>query len=299
MTQSATERRATWRDYKELTKPNVVALMILTSIIGMCMAVPGMVPWQPLILGNLGIALCAGAAATVNHLIDQRVDLRMSRTRNRPVAQGRVGNVQAGVFALALGGAGMAILLIWINALTAWLTLASLVGYAFIYTLFLKRATPQNIVIGGLAGAAPPLLGWTAVTGEVHGHALLLVLIIFAWTPPHFWALAIHRREEYAAVDIPMLPVTHGVAFTKLHILLYTVIMFLITLLPFATRLSGPLYLLGAVVLGIGFLYWAIVLMRGSNPNAPMETFKYSIIYLMALFVVMLLDHYLFPVQSL
>lgn len=299
MTQSATEQRATWRDYKELTKPNVVALMILTSIIGMCMAVPGMVPWQPLILGNLGIALCAGAAATVNHLIDQRVDLRMSRTRNRPVAQGRVGNVQAGVFALALGGAGMAILLIWINALTAWLTLASLVGYAFIYTLFLKRATPQNIVIGGLAGAAPPLLGWTAVTGEVHGHALLLVLIIFAWTPPHFWALAIHRREEYAAVDIPMLPVTHGVAFTKLHILLYTVIMFLITLLPFATRLSGPLYLLGAVVLGIGFLYWAIVLMRGSNPNAPMETFKYSIIYLMALFVVMLLDHYLFPVQSL
>ena len=299
MTQSATEQRATWRDYKELTKPNVVALMILTSIIGMCMAVPGMVPWQPLILGNLGIALCAGAAATVNHLIDQRVDLRMSRTRNRPVAQGRVGNVQAGVFALALGGAGMAILLIWINALTAWLTLASLVGYAFIYTLFLKRATPQNIVIGGLAGAAPPLLGWTAVTGEVHGHALLLVLIIFAWTPPHFWALAIHRREEYAAVDIPMLPVTHGVAFTKLHIRLYTVIMFLITLLPFATRLSGPLYLLGAVVLGIGFLYWAIVLMRGSNPNAPMETFKYSIIYLMALFVVMLLDHYLFPVQSL
>ena len=297
MSQSATIARATWRDYKELTKPNVVALMILTSIIGMCMAVPGMVPWQPLILGNLGIALCAGAAATVNHLVDKRVDLRMSRTRNRPVAQGRVGNLQAALFALALGGAGMAILLIWINALTAWLTLASLVGYAFIYTLFLKRATPQNIVIGGLAGAAPPLLGWTAVTGEIHGHALLLVLIIFAWTPPHFWALAIHRREEYAAVDIPMLPVTHGVAFTKLHILLYTVIMFLITLLPFATRLSGPLYLLGAVVLGVGFLYWAIVLIRGANPKAPMETFKYSIIYLMALFVVMLLDHYLFPIQ--
>jgi protoheme IX farnesyltransferase len=297
MTQSATIARATWRDYKELTKPNVVALMILTSVIGMCMAVPGIVPWQPLILGNLGIALCAGAAATVNHLVDQRVDQRMSRTRNRPVAQGRVGTLQAAAFALVLGAAGMAILLIWINALTAWLTLASLVGYAFIYTLFLKRATPQNIVIGGLAGAAPPLLGWTAVTGEIHGHALLLVLIIFAWTPPHFWALAIHRREEYAAVDIPMLPVTHGVAFTKLHILLYTVIMFLITLLPFATRLSGPLYLLGAVALGIGFLYWAIVLYRGTNPNAPMETFKYSIIYLMALFVVMLLDHYLFPIQ--
>ena len=297
MTPSATIARASWRDYKELTKPNVVALMILTSVIGMCMAVPGMVPWQPLILGNLGIALCAGAAATVNHLVDQRIDQRMSRTRNRPVAQGRVGTLQASLFALVLGVAGMAILLIWINALTAWLTLASLVGYAFVYTLFLKRATPQNIVIGGLAGAAPPLLGWTAVTGEIHGHALLLVLIIFAWTPPHFWALAIHRREEYAAVDIPMLPVTHGVAFTKLHILLYTVIMFLITLLPFATRLSGPLYLVGAVALGIGFLYWAVVLMRGTNPNAPMETFKYSIIYLMALFVVMLLDHYLFPIQ--
>jgi protoheme IX farnesyltransferase len=232
---------ANWRDYKELTKPNVVLLMILTSAIGMFMAVPGMVPLDVLILGNLGIALCAGAAAAVNHLVDQRVDQKMARTHNRPVATGRVGNLQASVFALAMGGAGMAILLLWINALTAWLTLASLVGYAFVYTMFLKRATPQNIVIGGLAGAAPPLLGWTAVTGEIHGHALLLMLIIFAWTPPHFWALAIARREEYAAVEIPMLPVTHGVAFTKLHILLYTIIMFLITLLPYATRMSGPL----------------------------------------------------------
>lgn len=291
--------RATWRDYKELTKPNVVLLMILTSVIGMFMAVPGMVPLNALFLGNLGIALCAGAAAAVNHLVDQRVDQRMARTYKRPVAQGRLGTGQAAVFALVMGGLGMAILLIWVNALTAWLTLASLVGYAFIYTMFLKRATPQNIVIGGLAGAAPPLLGWTAVTGEIHGHGLLLALIIFAWTPPHFWALAIHRREEYAAVDIPMLPVTHGVAFTKLHILLYTVIMFLITLLPFATRMSGPLYLLGAVVLGGGFLYWAIELMRGKNPNAPMETFRYSIVYLMALFVVMLVDHYLFPVSTL
>jgi len=291
--------QATWRDYKELTKPNVVLLMILTSIIGMCMAVPGAVPLQPLILGNLGIALCAGAAAAVNHLVDQRVDRRMARTHRRPVAQGRLGPWQAGIFAAVLGVAGMTILLLWVNALTAWLTLASLVGYAFVYTLFLKRATPQNIVIGGLAGAAPPLLGWTAVTGEVHGHALLLVLIIFAWTPPHFWALAIHRREEYAAVGIPMLPVTHGVAFTKLHILLYTILMFLITLLPYATRMSGPLYLLGAVVLGCGFLYWAIALIRGRNPNAPMETFKYSIIYLMSLFVIMLADHYLFPIRSL
>ena len=294
----ATER-ANWRDYKELTKPNVVLLMILTAAIGMFMAVPGMVPLDVLFLGNLGIALCAGSAATINHLVDQRIDRQMSRTHKRPVAQGRVGPRQAVIFAAATGGLGMAILLLWINPLTAWLTFASLLGYAVVYTMFLKRATPQNIVIGGLAGAAPPLLGWTAVTGEIHGHALLLVLIIFAWTPPHFWALAIHRREEYAAVDIPMLPVTHGVAFTKLHILLYTVMMFLITLLPFATRMSGPLYLLGAVLLGGGFLYWAVELLRGKNPNAPMETFRYSIIYLMALFIVMLLDHYLFPVASL
>ena len=298
MTDMAATANSTWRDYKELTKPNVVLLMILTSVIGMFMAGPGMVPLDALILGNLGIALCAGAAAAVNHLVDQRVDQRMARTSKRPMAQGRVGTLQAAVFALVLGGAGMAILLIWINALTAWLTFASLVGYAFVYTLFLKRATPQNIVIGGLAGAAPPLLGWTAVTGEIHGHALLLVLIIFAWTPPHFWALAIHRKEEYAAVDIPMLPVTHGDAFTRLHILLYTVLMFLITLLPFVTRMSGPLYLLGAVVLGGGFLYWAIELMRNRNPAAPMETFKYSIIYLMALFVVMLVDHYVFPMTA-
>ena len=299
MTEAALADRATWRDYKELTKPNVVLLMILTSAVGMFMAVPGMVPLDALVLGNLGIALCAGAAAAVNHLVDQRVDQRMARTYKRPVAQGRVGTMQAAIFALIIGGLGKGILLTWVNALSAWLTFASLVGYAFIYTLFLKRATPQNIVIGGRAGAAPPLLGWTAVTGEIHGHALLLVLIIFAWTPPHFWALAIHRREEYAAVDIPMLPVTHGVAFTKLHILLYTIIMFLITLLPYATRMSGPLYLLGAVVLGGGFLYWAVELMRGKNENAPMETFKYSIIYLMALFVVMLVDHYLFPVSGL
>jgi len=299
MTQTHTHATATWRDYKELTKPNVVLLMIVTSVIGMLMAVPGMVPLDILVLGNLGIALCAGSAAAVNHLVDQRVDQKMARTKSRPVAQGRVGNLQATLFALVLGALGMYILLVWINPLTAWLTLASLVGYAFIYTMFLKRATPQNIVIGGLAGAAPPLLGWTAVTGEIHGHALLLVLIIFAWTPPHFWALAIARKEEYAAVGIPMLPVTHGVAFTKLHILLYTIIMFLITLMPFATRMSGPLYLLGAVVLGLGFLYWAVELMRGKNRKAPMDTFRYSIVYLFALFMIMLLDHYLFPVSSL
>ncbi|MBT4522481.1 MAG: protoheme IX farnesyltransferase [Halieaceae bacterium] len=299
MTQEPIVGKATWRDYKELTKFNVVALMILTSTIGMFMAVPSMVPLNALLLGNLGIALCAGAAAAINHLVDRRVDMHMARTKKRPIVQGRLSNLQAGLFALITGALGMAILVIWVNEITAWLTLASLMGYAFVYTMFLKRATPQNIVIGGLAGAAPPLLGWVAVTGEIHGHALLLVLIIFAWTPPHFWALAIHRKDEYALVDIPMLPVTHGVAYTKLHILLYTLIMFVITLLPYATRLSGPLYLLGAVVLGGGFLYWAIELLRNKNPHAPIETFRYSIVYLMALFVVMLVDHYLFPASSL
>jgi protoheme IX farnesyltransferase len=223
----------------------------------------------------------------------------MARTRNRPIAQGRVSTQQAALFAAILGGLGMALLLFWVNALTAWLTLASLIGYAFIYTMYLKRATPQNIVIGGLAGAAPPLLGWVAVTGQIDGHGLLLVLIIFAWTPPHFWALAIHRREEYAAVDIPMLPVTHGVAYTKLHIMLYTIIMFCVTLLPYATRLSGPLYLAGAVILGGIFLYWAVELLRDKNPRAPIQTFRYSITYLMLLFLIMLVDHYIFPVSSL
>ncbi len=290
--------KASWRDYLELTKPNVVALMILTTVIGMFLAVPGMVPVDVLILGNLGIALCAGAAAVVNHVVDRRIDTIMARTFNRPVAKGRVEPVQAMLFAALLGVVGMAVLLIYINALTAWLTMASLLGYAVIYTLFLKRATPQNIVIGGLAGAAPPLLGWTAVTGEIHGHALLLVLIIFAWTPPHFWALAVHRKDEYAKADIPMLPVTHGEKYTKLHILLYTLILLVISVLPFVTGMSGWLYLLGAVVLGVGFIYWAIVMMLDKTPSAGMDTFKYSIIYLMALFVIMLLDHYLVAVPS-
>ncbi len=289
----ATAESGTWQDYLELTKPRVVALMILTAIIGMCMAVPGFVPWQPLVLGNLGIALCAGSAAAINHVIDERIDQQMSRTKSRPVATGKVSQSQAIIFAAMLALAGIVVLVLWVNTLTAVLTVASLIGYAFIYTMFLKRATPQNIVIGGLAGAAPPLLGWVAVTGEVHGHALLLVLIIFAWTPPHFWALAIHRREEYAAVGIPMLPVTHGVKFTALHILLYTIIMFLITLMPFATGLSNWLYLAAAVGLGLVFLYWSIEIIRGKNDKAPMETFKYSITYLLVLFVVMLLDHWL------
>jgi|TARA_B110000503_G_scaffold35642_1_gene58283 heme o synthase len=284
--------KASLDDYLELTKPRVVALMILTSAIGMFLSVPGMVPFDTLILGNIGIAFCAGSAAIINHVVDRKIDLKMARTLNRPVAKGRVQPHQALFFSAILGLTGTAILLIFINALTAWLTLASLFGYAVIYTSYLKRATPQNIVIGGLAGAVPPLLGWTAVTGEVHGHALLLVLIIFAWTPPHFWALAVHRKDEYAKAEIPMLPVTHGEKYTKQSILLYTVIMLLVTLLPFATGMSGWLYFLGALVLGAGFLYWAITMMIGKKPDAGMDTFRYSIVYLMALFIIMLIDHY-------
>jgi protoheme IX farnesyltransferase len=284
---------ASWRDYLELCKPNVVLVMIVTAVIGMFLSVPGVVPVRILVLGNLGIALCAAAAAAVNHLVDRHIDLKMARTLNRPVAQGRIEPSQGVLFAAVLGVAGMAILLVWINALTAWLTLASLLGYAVVYTLYLKRATPQNIVIGGLAGAAPPLLGWTAVTGEVHGHALLLVLIIFAWTPPHFWALALHRKDEYARANVPMLPVTHGERYTKLHILLYTILMILVTVLPYLTGMSGWLYLLGALVLGGGFLYWALRLYWGTDATLGMTTFKYSIVYLLALFAIMLADHYL------
>ncbi len=299
MTESVltTVARPGWRDYYELCKPNVVALMILTSVIGMFLAVPGMVPLDALIWGNLGIALCAGGAATVNHMVDRHIDQKMARTFNRPVAKGRVAPQNAMVFAFILSLLGMIILLVFVNATTAWLTLASLVGYAFIYTLFLKRATPQNIVIGGLAGAAPPLLGWTAVTGSIDGYGLLLVLIIFAWTPPHFWALAVHRKDEYAKADVPMLPVTHGERYTKIHILLYTVILFIVTLLPFATGMLNVLYLGGAVLLGLGFLYYAVMLLVSDKPSLGMDTFRYSIIYLMALFVVMLLDHYLMPVH--
>lgn len=295
----ASSGHISWRDYYELCKPNVVMLMILTSVIGMLLAVPGMVPLDVLFIGNLGIALCAGSAATVNHLVDRHVDQKMARTFNRPIAKGRVEPLQAATFAMVIGALGMALLVFFINTLTAVLTLVSLLGYAVVYTLFLKRATPQNIVIGGIAGAAPPLLGWTAVTGEIHGHALLLVLIIFAWTPPHFWALAVHRKEEYAKADIPMLPVTHGEQYTKLHILLYTVILVLVTMLPYITGMLNWLYLLGALVLGAGFLYWSLALLLSKNkPNVGMDTFKYSIVYLMALFVIMLLDHYLLPVPT-
>lgn len=292
-TLSATRRRAGWRDYLELTKPRVVALMLITALVGMFLASDGWVPWPVLLLGNLGIALCAGAAAAVNHVLDRRIDALMARTRQRPLVAGRVSPAAALLFALALALAGQALLLAFTNALTAWLTLASLLGYALVYTGFLKRATPQNIVIGGLAGAAPPMLGWTAVTGRLDAEALLLVLIVFAWTPPHFWALAIHRKADYARAEIPMLPVTHGEQYTRLHILLYTLILFAVSLLPFVIRMSGPLYLLGALLLGARFLDWAWALYRDSRPQAALRTFKYSIAYLFALFILLLVDHHL------
>lgn len=284
--------RAHWRDYLELTKPRVVALMLITSVVGMCLATPGMVPLNALILGNLGIALCAGSAACVNHLVDQGIDQKMSRTSDRPVATGKVAPGNAIIFAATTGILGAGILAFGVNVLTAWLTLASLVGYAFVYTLWLKRATPQNIVIGGLAGAAPPLLGWTSVTGSVDPQALLLVLIIFAWTPPHFWALAIHRKDEYAKVDVPMLPVTHGDRFTRLHILLYTIILVLITAMPYLIGMSGWIYAIGAGLLNAGYLYWAVRLLVSKNPKDPMRSFGFSIWYLFGLFVVLLVDHY-------
>ena len=293
-------KAVSWRDYLELCKPNVVALMILTSVIGMLLATPQWVPIDILILGNLGIALCAGSAAAENHVVDRHVDDKMARTANRPIAQGRLTPNQAILFAMLTGLAGMAVLIIFTNLLTAWLTLASLIGYAFIYTMFLKRATPQNIVIGGLAGASPPLLGWVAVTGEIHHNALLLVLIIFAWTPPHFWALAVHRKDEYAEAEIPMLPVTHGEDYTKINIFLYTVMLVVISVLPYLTGLFGWLYLSASLLLGMGFLYHCWQMWR--NRDTGIKTFRFSIVYLMALFAIMLLDHYLiekaiFPIQ--
>ena len=287
------QERALWRDYLELTKPRVVLLMLITSLVGMFLATRAGVPWTVLVFGNLGIGLCAGAAAAVNHVVDRRIDSIMARTHKRPVTAGRLSPAAALTFAAVLAVAGMLLLLVFTNSLAAWLTLASLVGYAVIYTGFLKRATPQNIVIGGLAGAAPPLLGWVAVTGQVSAEPLLLLLIIFAWTPPHFWALAIHRKEEYAKADIPMLPVTHGEQYTKVHIVLYTLVLLAVSLLSFVIHMSGLLYLLCALTLSGRFLFWAVVLYRGTLPHAAISTFKYSVYYLFALFVALLADHYL------
>ncbi|NQV69477.1 MAG: protoheme IX farnesyltransferase [Pseudohongiella sp.] len=276
-----------------MCKPRVVMLMILTSLVGMFLAVPGMVPLDILILGNLGIALVAASGAVVNHLIDRKIDMMMKRTHNRPLAQGRVAPIQATVFAISIGVLGMAILLFLVNPLSAWLTLASFVGYAFIYTGYLKHATPQNIVIGGLSGAMPPLLGWAAVTGTIDGDALVLVLIIFAWTPPHFWALAIHRKDEYAKSGVPMLPVTHGEHVTKVHIIIYTLMLVVVSVIPYLSGMSGLLYLLTALALGAGFIAWSGTLMFKPKPSTAMDTFRYSIVYLAVLFVALVVDHYL------
>ncbi len=268
--------------------------MVLTSVVGMFMAVPGMVPINILLFGNLGIALVAGAGAVCNHLIDRKIDLKMKRTQNRPLPQGRVGSRQTIVFALIIGLSGMGILLFLVNPMCAWLTLGSFVGYAFVYTGYLKHATPQNIVIGGLAGAMPPLLGWSAVTGTIEPGAVILVLIIFAWTPPHFWALAIHRKDEYAKSGVPMLPVTHGEQITKLHIIFYTGILIVLSSMPYFVQMSGLVYLTCAMLLGAGFLFFSWLLFIEPGPRTAMNTFRYSIVYLALLFVALLIDHYLF-----
>lgn len=281
-----------WRDYLELTKPRVVMLLMLTAIVGMFMATPDMVPLDVLLLGSLGMAFAMGAAAAVNHVVDQRIDAIMARTGNRPIVQGKISPQRALAFAAALSTASMFILSFFINPLTAFLTLFGIVGYAFIYTLYLKRATPQNIVIGGLAGAIPPLLGWTAVTNQIDPHALLLVLIVFVWTPPHFWALAIHRRDDYAKAGIPMLPVTHGIDYTKSSVLHYTLLLAVCTLLPYLSGMSGLIYLASALVLNAIFVLYAVKLKFGNAPGIAMKTFGYSIVYLMLLFIALLVDHY-------
>lgn len=284
---------AAWRDYLELCKPRVVLLMLLTVVVGMYLATPGWVSIPLLLFSLFGIGLCAGSAAAINHLVDKRIDAIMSRTKKRPVASGQVSVSQALGFALVMGFLGLSVLVIFVNPLTAILTFITLIGYAGIYTGYLKRATSQNIVIGGLAGAAPPLLGWTAVTNQLDPQALLLVLIIFIWTPPHFWALAIYRYEEYQHAQIPMLPVTHGIAYTKLNVYLYTILLLVVSVLPFVIGMSGLFYLIGALVLGARFLFWAHKLYRTEKPVVAMQTFRFSIVYLMLLFVFLLIDHYL------
>jgi protoheme IX farnesyltransferase len=287
------ETHTDWRDYYELTKPRVVVLIVFTAIVGMFLAVPGMPDIIALVFGTLGIGIAASSAAVFNHVLDARTDILMMRTRGRPLPQGKLTARSALIFASALCVISMAMLWFVVNPLTAVLTFCSLIGYAVVYTIFLKRATPQNIVIGGAAGAAPPMLGWAAITGEVGSNALLLFLIIFVWTPPHFWALAIARKDEYAKVDIPMLPVTHGEAYTRLNILFYTILLVLVTILPYLTGMSGLIYLLTAIALGGVFLYYAIQMMREPDNKAlPMETFKFSISYLGALFAALLVDHY-------
>ncbi len=284
---------ARWRDYYSLTKPRVVQLLVFTAIVGMFLAAPGMVPWDILLFGSLGIGFSAASGAAVNHILDQRLDAEMVRTRDRPLPTGRINEKDALTFAICLGFVGIAVLVLLVNLLTAMLTFLSLIGYAVVYTVYLKRATPQNIVIGGAAGASPPVLGWTAVTNDVTGYALLLFLIIFTWTPPHFWALAVARRDDYAKAGVPMLPVTHGLEVTKSFVLYYTILLLLVSLLPYLTGVAGVLYFFGALLLGVGFLYYAILLKYGRAENIAMRTFAYSISYLIALFTFLLADHYI------
>jgi protoheme IX farnesyltransferase len=283
----------TWRDYLELCKPRVVYLIVFTAIIGMLLSTPGLVPLDVLLIATLGIGLAAASAAAINHVAEHRIDALMARTQNRPLPQGELTTTQALTFALVLGSISMWLLVAYINVLTAVLTFASLIGYAVIYTLYLKHATPQNIVIGGAAGAAPPVLGWTAVTGTLDPHALLLFLIIFAWTPPHFWALAICRRAEYAKANLPMLPITHGTDFTRQHVLYYTLLLIAATLLPYATYMCGMVYLIGTLVLNAVFLYYAVRMQFDHRDELAYATFKYSILYLTLLFIVLFIDHYL------
>ena len=291
-TLNAGSSNPTWRDYLTLTKPRVVAVLVLTSMVGMLLARPVLPSVELFILANLGIGLAASAAAAVNHVVDRRIDAMMSRTKHRPVSEGKVSPINALLFAFALGVTGLSILVIVANPLTALLTFASIIGYAVIYTLYLKRATPQNIVIGGLAGAAPPLLGWVAVTNTIDPHALLLVAIIFAWTPPHFWALCIAKKEDYATADVPMLPVTHGDEYTRLQMLLYTILMVLVTMLPYLSGMSGVLYLLGVTIINARFLMLLKKHSDTKDPQDAMALFWYSIRYIMWLFLFLLVDHF-------
>ena len=281
---------STIKNYYELCKPNVVLMMLICAFVGSLLASKTMAPLSLIAISMLGIGLCASSAAAINQIIDRKADANMSRTENRPIPQGEISPTKASIFAIALGFLGSTILVLYVNTLTAILTLGSLIGYAFIYTIYLKRATPQNIVIGGLAGAAPPLLGWTAVTNSIEPNSLLLVLIIFAWTPPHFWALAIHRKDDYAKENIPMLPVTHGVQFTKLQIILYTIIMILVSLLPFVVMMSGLFYLIAALVFWSIFLYYSFALYFDENDEHAFPTFVYSIYYIFLIFAALLID---------
>jgi protoheme IX farnesyltransferase len=281
-----------WRYFLELTKPKVSLLIVFTAVVGMVLASPGMVPLPALIFGTLGIGMASASAAAFNHVLDRHIDERMSRTRRRPLPTGHLLKSHAAIFAGALGVSSMLVLWASVGILTAALTFCSLIGYAMVYTLWLKHATPQNIVIGGAAGAAPPVLGWAAVTNTIDAHALLLFLIIFTWTPPHFWALAIARRDDYAKAGIPMLPVTHGIAYTRLQIVLYTILLIVCTLLPYLTGMSGLIYLASALALNARFMYYVLELRKGVRSDMPMRTFRFSITYLMLLFAALIVDHY-------